>query len=79
MPDLQMQAMNIINQMSEEELKVLVKFMRVFIQPQISADIQSSEKASSKRIGIAEGECLCDPEDDIDEYNEEIAKMFGVV
>lgn len=36
-------------------------------------------KKSFKRIGIAEGECLLDPEYDIDEYNDEIAKMFGVV
>ena len=38
-----------------------------------------SQKKQSKRIGIAEGECLCDPEYDFDEYNDEIARMFGVV
>ena len=31
----------------------------------------------SKRIGIAAGKFVCP--DDIDEYNEEIARMFGVI
>lgn len=30
-------------------------------------------------IGIAEGIELCNPEYDFDEYNDDIAKMFGVV
>ena len=38
-----------------------------------------SLKETSKRIGIAEGEELYAPDYDIDEYNEEIAKMFGLV
>ena len=38
-----------------------------------------SVKKASKRIGIAEGEELYAPDYDIDEYNGEIAKMFGVV
>ena len=31
----------------------------------------------SKRIGIAAGKVVCP--DDIDEYNDEIARMFGVI
>ena len=79
MSDLQMQAINIINQMSEENLSVFVKFMQIFIQPRNDESHAVSEKKQSKRIGIAEGECLCDPEYDFDEYNDEIARMFGVV
>lgn len=33
MSELQKQAMEIIEEMSEENLKVLVKFMQIFIQP----------------------------------------------
>ena len=79
MSDLQKQAINIINQMSEENLSVFVKFMQIFIQPRNDEGHAVSEKKQSKRIGIAGGECLCDPEYDFDEYNDEIARMFGVV
>ena len=38
-----------------------------------------SAKKVLKRIGIAEGEELYAPDYDIDEYNEKIAKLFGMV
>ena len=44
-----------------------------------SLPIQHSVKKTSKRIGIVEGEEMCAPDYDIDEYNGEIAKMFRVV
>lgn len=44
-----------------------------------SLPIPHSVKKTLKRIGIAEGEEMCAPDYDIDEYNGEIAKMFGVV
>lgn len=80
MSQLQKQAMDIIEQMPEENLRVLVHFMQIFIQSHNKplTDTYSGKKAS-KRIGIAEGEELCAPDYDIDEYNEEIAQMFGVV
>ena len=37
------------------------------------------QKPKKRIIGIVEGIELCDPEYDFDEYNEDIAKMFGVV
>ncbi|MEZ3486208.1 MAG: hypothetical protein K1W22_06340 [Lachnospiraceae bacterium] len=80
MSELQKQAMEIIEEMSEENLKVLVKFMQIFIQPSRTScegtDTHSVKKPS-KRIGIAEGEELYAADYDIDEYNGEIAKMFG--
>ena len=79
MSDLQKQAIDIINQMSEENLRVFVKFMQIFIQPYDHEIHSVSENKHLKRIGIAEEECLCDPEYDFDEYNDEIARMFGVV
>ncbi|MCI9430090.1 MAG: hypothetical protein HFI94_08125 [Lachnospiraceae bacterium] len=80
MSELQKLVMDIIEEMPEEDLKVLVNFMQIFIQSNNKplADADSAGKAS-KRIGIAEGEELYEPDYDIDEYNGEIAKMFGVV
>lgn len=80
MSELQKQAIAIITDMSEENLKVLVHFMQIFVLPQNEIKRTGSNtlvKAPSKRIGIAEGEELYAPDYDIDEYNEEIAKMFG--
>ena len=82
MSELQKQAMEIIWGMSEENLKVLVKFMQIFIQPHSkpsAGEDMSYVKKVPRRIGIAEGEELYAADYDIDEYNEEIAKMFGVM
>lgn len=79
MSDLQEQAIEIIKQMPEENLSVFVKFMQIFIQPKSGTSSEKAAKPGSNRIGIAEGECLCDPEYDIDEYNAEIAKMFEMI
>ncbi|WP_288175029.1 hypothetical protein [Sporofaciens musculi] len=61
MSELQKQAMEIIEEMSEENLKVLVKFTQIFIRSSNKmygeTDTHSVKKAS-KRIGIAEGEEL---------------------
>mgnify|MGYP001086549637 FL=1 len=80
MSELQRQVMEMIEEMPEENLKVLVNFMQIFVQPNNKplADVHSVKKAS-KRIGIAEGEKLYAPDYDIDEYNGEIAKMFGAI
>lgn len=80
MSGLQEQVMEIIEEMPEENLKVLVNFMQIFVQRDDKplTAVRSVKKAS-KRIGIAEGEELYAPDYDIDEYNGEIAKMFGVV
>ena len=39
----------------------------------------NTSKTKKRIIGIAEGIELCNPEYDFDEYNDEIAKMFGVI
>ncbi|WP_276951451.1 hypothetical protein [Acetatifactor muris] len=80
MSELQKQVMEIIEEMPEENLKVLVNFMQIFVQSKSkSLSAAHSVKRASKRIGIAEGEELYAPDYDIDECNGEIAKMFGVV
>lgn len=42
-------------------------------------DINNKRQSNRRIIGIAEGMNLCNPEYDFDEYNDEIAKLFGVV
>lgn len=80
MSQLQKQVMDIIEEMPEENLKVLVKFMQIFVQSNNKPlTATHSTRKASKRIGIAEGEELYAPDYDIDEYNGEIAEMFGVV
>ncbi|MCI8798458.1 MAG: hypothetical protein HFH88_01425 [Lachnospiraceae bacterium] len=80
MSELQKQVMEIIEEMPEENLKVLVNFMQIFVQSKNKPlPAAHSVKKASKRIGIAEGEELYAPDYDIDECNGEIAKMFGVV
>ena len=72
--------MQMIREMSDENLKVFVQFMKMFIQPKndniMDADI-CLDKKTVRRIGIAEGEKLYDYDYDFDEYNGEIEKMFG--
>lgn len=57
MSELQRQAMEMIEKMPEENLKVLVNFMQIFVQPNNKplAATYSAKKAL-KRIEIAEGE-----------------------
>lgn len=82
MSDLQKQVMEMVGEMSEENLKVFVQFMKMFIQPKNDAIMNADTRPvmkTVKRIGIAESEELYDHDYDFDEYNGEIAKMFGVV
>lgn len=67
MSELQKQVMAIVEERSEENLKVLVNFMQIFVQPNSKPLTDAhSVKKTSKRIGIAEGEALCAPDYDID-------------
>lgn len=72
MSTLQMQAYEMIGQLSENKLQLVVDIMKNF-SPSTE---QATARSTSKRIGIAKGEFVVP--DDIDECNDEIAKMFGV-
>lgn len=80
MSELQKQVIEIIEEIPEENLKVLINFLQIFMQPNSKplTDAHSTKKPP-KRIGIAEGEELYATDYDIDEYNKEIAKLFGVM
>ena len=57
MSELQRQVMEMIEEMPEENLKVLVNFMQIFVQPNNKPLAAThSVKKALKRIGIAEGE-----------------------
>ena len=73
---LQQQAIQIIDDMPDEKLQTLIDLMKMLIKPNSEA---KSNKNRAFRIGVASNQDMYDPDYDIDEYNPEIAKMFGVV
>ena len=73
---LQQQTIQIIDDMPDDKLQTLIDLMKMLIKSDHDAD--SDKDAVSKRIGAAVNRDMYDPDYDIDEYNTEIAKMFGV-
>ncbi len=72
MSALQMEAYEMMGQLSEPKLKLIIEIMKNFN----SSPAKTNGTKTSKRIGIAKGKFVVP--DDIDECNEEIAEMFGV-
>ena len=72
MSALQMEAYEMMGQLSESKLKLIIEIMKNFN----NSPTKTSDIKTSKRIGIAKGKFVVP--DDIDECNEEIAEMFGV-
>ena len=72
MSALQMEAYEMMGQLSESKLKLIIEIMKSFN----NSPTKTSDINTSKRIGIAKGKFVVP--DDIDECNEEIAEMFGV-
>lgn len=72
MSTLQMQAYEMIGQLSENKLQLVVDIMKNFSPSTERVEARST----SKRIGVAKGEFVVP--DDIDECNDEIARIFGV-
>ncbi|MDE7425286.1 MAG: hypothetical protein K2N51_16630 [Lachnospiraceae bacterium] len=71
---LQEQVIQKISGLSEDNLQFLLEMIERFMQPEIG---EKKDMVAAKRIGIARGQNLYD--DDFDEMNPEIAKMFGVM
>ena len=72
MSALQMEAYEMMGQLSESKLKLIIEIMKYFN----NSPTKTSDINTGKRIGIAKGKFVVP--DDIDECNEEIAEMFGV-
>ena len=79
MSELQMQAINYIEKMPDSTLQALLKIMVLLSQPGTNkSEAKPVPVETKKRIGIASGRNLYAPDYDLDEYNGEIARMFGV-
>ena len=74
MTALKQQAIRIIDKIPDEKLGTLIDLMKMLIQP--TSEYSLSDK-HYVRIGLARDRELYNPEYDFDEYNDEIAKLFG--
>ena len=70
---LQQQAIQIIDDIPDDRLQTLIDLMKMI------ATNPASEKEHSMRIGLAKDMDLYNPDYDLDEYNPEIARLFGAV
>ncbi len=72
MSGLQEQVVKKVAGLSEADLLFINEMIDRFMKPKYKDDKET------KRIGIAKGKALYNPDYDFDELNDEIAKMFGV-
>ncbi len=83
MSTLQKQVIQSLNGLSDDNLKFLLDMIQRFMKPvEVGEKNLSSEainRNSIRRIGSLEGQDLIDTDYDIDECNDEIAEMFGVM
>lgn len=83
MSTLQMQVIQSLNGLSDDNLQFLLDMIQRFMKPAEAGEKTSNkvtaDGSSTRRIGSLEGQNLIDADYDIDECNDEIAEMFGVV
>lgn len=83
MSTLQKQVIQSLNGLSDDNLQFLLDMIQRFMRPtEIGKENLSREMMDRKemrRIGSLEGRNLVDADYDIDECNDEIAEMFGVM
>lgn len=82
MSTLQRQVIQSLNGLSDDNLRFLLDIIQRFMKPgelREKNENQSAECRSSYRIGSLEGQDLIDADYDIDECNNEIAEIFGVL
>lgn len=83
MSTLQRQVIQSLNGLSDDNLQFLLDMIQRFMRPaEIGEENLSKEVTGRKkmrRIGSLEGQNLVDADYDIDECNNEIAEMFGVM
>lgn len=83
MSTLQRQVIQSLNGLSDDNLKFLLDMIQRFMKPVEAGEKNLSSAAidrnSIRRIGSLEGQDLIDTDYDIDECNDEIAEMFGVM
>ena len=83
MSTLQRQVIQSLNGLSDDNLKFLLDMIQRFMKPDEARvgtlEIATPDGNSVRRIGSLEGQNLIDADYDIDECNDEIAEMFGVM
>ena len=76
---LQKQVIQSLNGLSDDNLQFLLDMIQRFMKPdEIKKKNIDITKGSIRRIGSLEGQDIIDKDYNIDECNDEIAKMFGV-
>lgn len=79
---LQRQVIQSLNGLSDDNLRFLLKMIQRFMIPSENKGENVGKLVMNKnivrRIGSLEGQDLIDADYDIDECNDEIAKLFGV-
>ena len=79
MSTLQTQVTKSLEGLSDENLKFLLELINRFMKPATDVDAQVQENKSSRPLGMYKHEQFCADGYDIDEDNDEIARMFGVI
>ncbi len=79
MSALQAKLMDMTKDLSEDTMELLIGMVQQIVIPLERKVAQSkSKEQTSGRIGFMEGVDFMEAGYDIDEYNPEIAKMFGI-
>ena len=78
MSTLQIQVSQSLEGLSEENLKFLLYMINRFMKPE-EASANKQKNKICRPLGMYKDEQFCADGYDIDEDNEEIARMFGVV
>lgn len=81
MSTLQMEFMETIEGLSDDTMRMLLEVVRQVVLPldhKESVGVASEQQGKLRRMGSLKGQKLISEGYDIDESNDEIAKMFGV-
>lgn len=81
MSTLQMEFMETIEGLSDDTMRILLEVVKQVVLPldhKENVSSSSENQSKSRRMGSLKGQRLISEGYDIDESNDEIAKMFGV-
>ena len=76
MSALENQIMQSLNGLSEDSLSFILDMIQRFVKP---ADAKTGGHVPARRIGSMRGQRFIAEGHEIDDYDDEIVKMFGVV